>query len=147
MTDLFLGIIAVAVLVMAIIQVAAIVFAARAARSVSDVMSRLERDVKPIVANLQTMSTDAARATASATAQIERAQQTVESVLNHVDAVGQRVEQTLQTIHEGILAPAREGFAFFQAIRSIFSGPSRPPRGGTRHRPPTPEDEDALFIG
>ena len=50
----FLGIIAVAVLVMAIIQVAAIVFAARAARSVGEAVSRFEQDVRPIVANLQT---------------------------------------------------------------------------------------------
>jgi len=55
-TDLFLGIIAAAVLVMAVIQVAALVLAARAARRVGEAMARLEEDVRPIVANLTTVS-------------------------------------------------------------------------------------------
>ena len=146
MSEVYLGIIAVAVAVMAIIQVAAIVFAARAARSVGDAVSRFREDVRPIVANLQTLSADAARATASATAQVERAQQTVEAVLNRVDAVGARVEQTVQMLQNGILAPAREGYAIMQAIRAVFS-PSRPSRPAPRTRPVTAEDEDALFIG
>jgi hypothetical protein len=144
--DVFLGIIAVAVAVMAISQVAAIVFAARAARSVGDAVSRFERDVRPIVANLQTLSADAARATASATAQVERTQKTVEAVLSRVDAISARVEQTLQTVQQGILAPAREGFAFVQAIRSIFSS-ARSSRPAPHHRTVASEEEDALFIG
>lgn len=147
MTDLFLGIIAGAVLVMAIIQVAAIVFAARAARSVGEAVSRLERDVRPLVANLQTMSADAARATAAATAQIERAQKTVDGLLNRVDAAAERVERTLQAIQDGIMVPAREGFAFLQAIRSIFSTGPKASRGTSRSRHSTTDDEDALFIG
>ena len=64
MSDVFLGVIAAAVAVMAIIQVAAIVVAMRAARRVGDAVSRLETDVRPIVANLKSMSADAARAAA-----------------------------------------------------------------------------------
>jgi outer membrane murein-binding lipoprotein Lpp len=143
--DLFLGLIALAVLVMAGVQVAAIVFAARTARNVGEAVSRLERDVRPIVTNLQTMSADAARATAAASAQVERMQKTLDAVLDRVDTASVRVEQTLQTIQEGIL-PAREGFGLLQMIRSLFSSLS-----GTRRAPrprPTPaDDEDALFIG
>ena len=73
--DVFLGTIAAAVLVMAVIQVAAIVLAARAARRVGDAMARLEQDVRPIVANLQAVSSDAARAAGLAVAQVERADQ------------------------------------------------------------------------
>ena len=146
MSEVFLGIIAVAVVVMAIIQVAAIVFAARAARSVGDAVSRLEQDVRPIVANLQTLSADAARVTASASAQVERTQKTVEALLNRVDSISARVEQTLQTLQHSILAPARDGFAFVQAIRSIFSS-ARSARSAPRHRPTPTEEEDALFIG
>jgi hypothetical protein len=144
--DVFLGFIAIAVAVMAIIQVAAFVFAARAARSVGEAVARFQEDVRPIVANLQTLSADAARATASATAQVERAQRTVDTVLDRVDAISARVEQTLQTIQNGIFAPAREGYAFMQAIRAIFSS-SRPSRPAPRPRPVAAEDEDALFIG
>jgi BMFP domain-containing protein YqiC len=145
-SEVFLGIIAIAVAVMAIIQVAAIVFAARAARSVGEAVSQFQEDVRPIVANLQTLSTDAARAAASAAAQVERAQKTVEAVLNRVDLVGARVEQTVQMLHNGILAPAREGYAVMQAIRAIFS-PSRSSRQAPRSRPVSAEEEDALFIG
>jgi len=144
-SDLFLGIIAVAVAVMAIVQVAAIVFAARAARSVGDAVSRIERDVQPIVANLKTMSADVARATSSATAQVERLQQTLDVVLGRVDTASARVEQTLQTIQDGILAPARDGFGILQMIKSFFAA-SRA-YGRSRHRPTPAEDEDALFIG
>lgn len=146
MNDLFLGIIAVAVTVMAIVQVAAIVFATRAARSVGEAVSRLEREVHPIVANLQTMSADAARATTAATAQVERLQKTLDVVLDRVDAASSRVEQTLQTIQDGILAPAREGFGILQMVKSFFA-PGRPPRSGPRPRPAPADDEDALFIG
>jgi hypothetical protein len=145
-SEVYLGIIAVAVAVMAIIQVAAIVFAARAARSVGDAVSRFQAEVRPIVANLQTLSADAARATAAATVQVERAQKTVETVLNRVDAIAARVEQTLQTVQNGIFAPAREGYAFMQAIRAIFSSP-RTPRPAPRPRPIPADEEDALFIG
>jgi hypothetical protein len=144
-SDLFLGIIAVAVAVMAIVQVAAIVFAARAARSVGDAVSRIERDVQPIVANLKTMSADVARATSSATAQVERLQQTLDVVLGRVDTASARVEQTLQTIQDGILAPAREGFGILQMIKSFFAAGRS--YGRPRHRPAPAEDEDALFIG
>jgi hypothetical protein len=144
--DLFLGIIAGAVTVMAIVQVAAIVFAARAARSVGEAVSRLERDVQPIVANLQTMSADAARATTAVTAQVERLQKTMDVVLDRVDTASARVEQTLQTIQDGILAPAREGLGILQMIKSFFAA-GRPSRSGPGHRPAPADDEDALFIG
>ncbi len=146
MNDLFLGLIAAAVVVMAIIQVTAVVFAARTARQVGEAVARFESEVRPIVANLQTISSDAARATASASAQVERMQQTLDGVLTRVDTASLRVEQTLQTIQEGILGPAREGFSLLQMIRAIFSS-NRPPRSGRPTRPAAADDEDALFIG
>ena len=146
MNDLFLGIIAVAVVVMAIVQVAAIVFAARAARSVGEAVSRLERAVQPIVANLQTMSADVARATTAAVVQVERLQKTLDVVLDRMDTASARVDQTLQAIQSGILVPAREGFSILQMIKSFFA-PRRPPVRRPRQRPAAVDDEDALFIG
>jgi len=144
--DVFLGLIAVAVLVMAIVQVMAIVFAARAARSVGEAVSRLEQEVRPIVTSLQAVTADAARATASASAQVERLQKTLDVVLDRVDTASGRVEQTLQTLQESILAPAREGFSLLQMIRSFFAS-SGASRRGPRPRPAPADDEDALFIG
>jgi len=144
--DLYLGLIAAAVVVMAVVQVVVVIATARAARNIGQAVSRLEQDVRPIVANLQTMSTDAARVSASVSTQVERMQKTVDAVLDRVDTASLRVEQTLQTIQDGILAPARQGFGILQAIRAFFSA-SRAPRRGPRSRPTPTEDEDALFIG
>lgn len=138
MSDVFLGIIAVAVLVMAIIQVAAIVFAARAARRVTDAVSRLEQGVQPIVTSLQQVSADAARMTASAATQVERAGQLLEEIAGRVDG-------TMTSLQETIIGPAREGLAFLQSLRSILSV-FRP--AGAARKPGAPsDDEDALFIG
>jgi len=63
MSDVFLGVIAVAVLVMAAIQVAAIVVALRLARRIDRFADRVEKDIRPIVASLQGLTADAARAT------------------------------------------------------------------------------------
>jgi hypothetical protein len=138
-TDLFLGLIALAVLVMAIIQVAAIVFAARAARHVGDAVSRLEERVQPIIASLQMVAADAARASAAASAQVEKAGRLVDDLV-------ERVDQTIVTAQDTILRPAREGLAFLAALRKIFGGPSRGRRSTTPRQPPV-DDENALFIG
>jgi hypothetical protein len=134
--DLFLGIIAVAVLVMAIIQVAAIVFAARTVRRVNDAVGRLEHDVRPIVLNLQAMSADAARATASAAAQVERTEQLLGDV-------SRRVDDTVAALQTSILAPARDGMAILHGLRAAVAAF----RSGTPHRRQHAEEEDALFIG
>jgi len=63
--DVFLGIIAVAVLIMAIIQVAAVVVAARVARRLDRFADSLEQDIRPVVASLQALTADAARATSA----------------------------------------------------------------------------------
>lgn len=138
MTDLFLGVIAVAVLVMAIIQVAAIVFATKAARRVGDAVSRLEQDVQPIVRNLQAMSADAARATASAAAQVQRAEEMLGDL-------SRRVDETIATLHSSIAGPARDGLAILHGIKAAIAAF----RAGEspRRRPAHADEEDALFIG
>lgn len=140
MTEVFLGIIAAAVLTMAIIQVAIIVWAARAARRVEGVVSRLEDEVRPIVANLQALTADAARATALAAAQVDRA----DEVLN---GLRERIDETVHALQASLLRPARDMMAMVQALRDVFfGGAGRPPGGDPRRRTPA-EDEDALFIG
>lgn len=63
MSDVFLGLIAAAVLVMAVIQVSAVVIIARLARRLDRFTNRLEEDIRPVVASLQALTEDAARAT------------------------------------------------------------------------------------
>jgi hypothetical protein len=138
-SDLFLGIIAVAVVTMAVVQVGAIVFALRAARRVDEAVSRFERTVEPIVVNLQTMTAEAARATGIATAQMERA-------TGMMTDLTRRVDDTAAAVQASIVGPAREGYAIFQGILAALAT-LRPGAASTAKRPAAADEEDALFIG
>jgi hypothetical protein len=137
--DLFLGVIALAVAVMAAIQVGAIIVAARLARRVDRLATQLEQDIKPVFHNLQALTTEAARAAALAAIQVERADK-VFSELSH------RVDQTLLTLQSRVVAPAREGFAVLAGVRAALAA-LRDLRDTGRRRPAAVEEEDALFIG
>jgi precorrin-6B methylase 2 len=134
----FLGIIAVAVLVMAIIQVAAIVFAMSAARRIGQVADRLEQDLRPVVSNLQAITSEAARATSLAAAQMERADRVFADF-------SRRAEQVMAAV-PALLGPAGRGLAFLNGIKAAVAAIQelrRSPRRGAAH----PDEEDALFIG
>ena len=139
MSEVFLGLIAIAVVTMAVIQVAAIVFALRAARRVGDAVSRFERTMEPIVANLQTITADATRATSVATAQVERATRMMTDL-------SRRVDETAAAVQASIVGPAREGYAIFQGILAALAV-FRPGPGPAAKRQPAADEEDALFIG
>jgi outer membrane murein-binding lipoprotein Lpp len=149
LSGVFLAIIALSLLAMAAGQVAVVVMAARAVRRLGDTVDRLEKDVRPIVANVQTMSADAARATSIATAQVERAERLL------TDAA-QRVEETMSAVQQTILGPARNGMAILHGIRAAFAA-FQELRSRPRTRPasapspvavPDPGDDDhASFIG
>jgi hypothetical protein len=135
--DVFLGVIAVATLAIAIAQVGVIIAAGLMARRVSRMVDQLERDVKPLFGHLNAIGSDASRAVALATAQVERADKLF------ADVTG-RIEQTLNTLQTSIGAPAREGRAMMgafraaiQALRELRSGRARQGRG---------DEEDPLFI-
>jgi len=137
-TNVWLGIIAVAVLVMAVIQVAAIVFAMSAARRIGRVADRLEQNLNPVVSNLQTITSEAARMTTLAAAQVERADRMFAD-LSH------RAEQMMAAVPT-LLGPAGKGFAFLNGIKAALAAIHelrRSSRRGAAH----PDEEDALFIG
>lgn len=141
MSDLFLGIIALAVVVMAAIQVAAVVFATRAARHVGKAVNRFEQDVKPIVANLKVVSSEAARASSSAASQVQRAEQLMTDL-------ARRVDDTAAAVQSSIVGPAREGYAVIQGIIAALGAlRGSGGRDASRKRPAAAEEEDALFIG
>jgi hypothetical protein len=137
-TNVFLGIIAVAVLVMAVIQVAAIVFAMSAARRIGQVADRIENDLRPVVSNLQTITSEAARATTLAAAQMERADRLFADI-------SRRAEQVMTAI-PGLLGPAGKGFAFLNGIKAALAA-IQELRRSSGHRAAQPDEEDALFIG
>ena len=136
--DVFLGVIAVATLAIAIAQIAVIVAAGRAAKRLSEIAEEFQREVKPLVANLNAVGRDAARAAQLATAQVERADRLFADVVL-------RFEQTLNTVQETVSGPAREGRALLSAFRAAFQAIRELRRDG-RGRQGRADEEDALFI-
>jgi predicted PurR-regulated permease PerM len=137
-TNFLLGIIAVAVLVMAVIQVAAIVFAMSAARRIGQVADRLERNLNPVVSNLQTITADAARVSTLAAAQMERADRMFTDLTR-------RAEEVMGAA-AALLGPAGKGGTFLHSIKAVLAAIHelrRSSRRGSAH----PDEEDALFIG
>ena len=151
MTDVFLGVIAISVLAMAIGQVAAVVLATRAVRQRrrdawaargDDSPDRGQRPAD--ICQRHQISEDAARATAIATAQVERAERLM-------DDVTRRVDETMTAVQDTILGPARTGWAVFQGLRDAFGaffdrGP-RPSRPRAHGPSPAAAEDDASFIG
>jgi hypothetical protein len=137
-TEIFLAVIAVATLTMAVVQVGIIVVAGMLARRISKMADQVERDMRPLFAHLNAIGRDAARATALASAQVERADKLFGDL-----AV--RVEQTFSTVQGSLGAPAREGRAIVSAFRAALQVllQLRQPARGRQGRS---EDEEALFI-
>jgi hypothetical protein len=69
---IFLGVIALAVSIMAAIQVGIVVYGQRLARRVDALATQVDRDIKPLLAHLTTIGEEAARASSLAAAQVER---------------------------------------------------------------------------
>lgn len=140
--ELFLGVIAFAVLLMAVIQVAAIVAGLRLARRVDQLATQLEQDIKPLLANLTAVTTEAARAAALAAKQVERFDQ----VFVELTA---RVDQTLAAAQSFVIGPARQGMAIFAGVSALIDS-FRGLREASRRRQasrPVVDEEESLFIG
>ena len=139
MNDVFLGIIAVAVAVMAVTQVGAIIVAARLAKRMDRIASQIEHDIKPVFQNLNALTAEAARTIAMAATQVERADRMFEDL-------SQRIDRTLNALQNRVLGPAREGAALLAGLRAAL-GAFRDLRETSHKRSAAVEEEDALFIG
>lgn len=143
MTDwsaIFLGIIALAVSVMAAIQVGIIVYGARLARRVDALAAQVDREIKPLLTHLNAIGEEAARATALAAAQVERVDRLFADVT-------QRVEETATAVQSAIVAPAREGLALLSGVRAAFEALKGIRRAGTPAHATATDEDDPLFIG
>lgn len=137
-TDLFLGIIAAATLVMALIQIGAIIALVRVGRQAQQALGLVQQEIRPLVAKANAIAEDAARTAAIATAQAEKV-----DVL--VTDLSRRVEDTAAVVQQAIVLPAREGLAVVSAIKAalgVFQG-----FRDVRYHPSRQEEDDPLFIG
>ena len=140
--EIFLGIIAFAVMVMAFVQVGAIYAGIRLARRVDQLATQLDQDIKPLLANLTALSNEAARAAALAAKQAER--------LDHVfGELVERVDETLAAAQEFINGPARQGMAIMAGAKAVFDAFRGLRESSRRRAAPRAaiDEEESLFIG
>ena len=135
--EVLLGLIAVATLVMAAVQVGLVIVAVRLARQVRDLRASLDGDIRPVIANLSAASNNVVRVTELAVTQIQRVDRLFGDLAHRVDDATRLVQSTL-------VAPLREGRALLAAVGAAL-GAMRDMRP-TREEP-LPADDDPLFIG
>jgi phage-related protein len=134
-----LGIIAVATLVTAVLQVVLLVAAAQLVRRIGkfvDVIEGvIEQDVRPIIASVSNIARDASRVASLAVAQVERADEMLSGAVH-------RIEELLATVQALISKTLRDGNALMMGIRAVMAA-IRAFQGRRRRRG---EDDEALFI-
>lgn len=138
-SNLFLGVIAVATLIMAMIQLGAIIAVMRMAREAKQMMTSVQQDVRPLIARAHALAEEASRTVALATVQAQKIDRLVTDL-------SRRVDETASVLQAAIITPAREGMAIIAAVKAALGAlrgfRERRPRNG-RHA----DEEDPLFIG
>jgi uncharacterized protein YoxC len=135
-TDVWLGVIAVAVLVMAIAQVAVLLQLSKVAKQAADATADLRKELMPLIAKAHKLADDAGKVSALALTQMERLDRIV-------DVTAKRVDDTLATVQGAVLGPVRQGAAVLAGLKAalaVFRSRQDRRRYGR-------DDEDALFIG
>ena len=155
MTDwnlVFLGVIAAATLVMAIIQIGLIVVAAGTAKRAQQAVEKAQaalataqqtitsvhEEIRPLLAKANAIAEEASKTASLATAQAQK----VDRVVTTLAA---RIDETSSLVQQAIVTPAREGIAIIAAVKATLGAL----RAGAdwRRRTSRSEEEDPLFIG
>ena len=139
LSEVFLGIIALATLGMAVIQIGAIVAVARFARDAQKALASVQEDVKPLVAQVSALADEATKTATIATAQAEKIDQLVTDLTR-------RIDETSTVVQQAVITPAREGLAIMAAIRAALAA-LRGFRDMRANHARHAEEEDPLFIG
>jgi hypothetical protein len=142
--ELLLAVIAVAVAVMAVVQVGAIVAGMRVARRVEQLAGEIETGVKPLIANLTAVSAEASKAAHLAVAQAERFDQLVSDL-------SVRLDRTLSAAQHFVSGPARDGMAIVAGVRAAVAAVQgmrdQARRRAGRSAAAAEDEEESLFIG
>jgi hypothetical protein len=119
-SPVFLGVIAVATALMALVQIGAIVVLARVAGQVQSIAATIQSDIRPLIARANAIAEEASKTATLATAQAQKIDRLMTDLTR-------RVDETSTVIQQAVL----KGLG----IRDM-----RGRHGGV-------DDEDALFIG
>ena len=136
MNEVWLGIIAVAVLTMAIIQIVVGLQLMRVAKDAASTMQEFRTEIRPLIQKAHKVADDAGRVSALALTQVERVDQLMATT-------AMRVDDTLQIVQESLIAPVKQGAAVMAGLKAaiaVFRARQDKGRYGR-------DDEDALFIG
>lgn len=133
----WLAVIAVSVLLMAIMQIAAVLFLARYAKRVMGLTEELQREIKPLMARVNGIAEEAHRATVLAGRQVERVDELVTDL-------NRRVAETGAALQATITGPLRSGTAVVAGLKAVLAAFAASKRERRHDRD---EEEDALFVG
>lgn len=133
-----LGAMALALIVMTVMQVYAVVHLVRLGGQIRRLVQRVDQEVAPLVANLVAASEHASRVAALIEDQVVRFDRLTADV-------AARYQEALGVLHAAAAAPAREGAAILIGIKAALNA-LRGVRTG-RRREASVEEEEALFIG
>jgi len=150
--SVFLGVIAAATLIMALIQIGMIVVAAGMAKkaqqaadkaqetlaTAQQTITSVREDIRPLIARAHAIAEEASKTATLATAQAQKVDRLVTDLST-------RIEETSALVQQAIVTPAREGLAIIAAVRATLGAL----RAGAdwRRRATRSEEEDSLFIG
>ncbi len=137
--ELFLGIIAAATLMTAIVQVGVLVAMGLLVRRVFQLVDHIDKELKPIFESVQSIARDASRAASLATAQVERIDRALGDLMQRLD----KTLSAVQNFVSGSGTSSGGAIAWVTAFKSVFNliRDLRASRSGH-----SAEDEDALFI-
>jgi hypothetical protein len=151
-SQIFLGTIAAATLIMALIQVGAVVVAAKVARQTQDALARatalmtsaqqtltsVREEIRPMIAKATAVVDEASKTAALATAQAQKVDRLVSDL-------AKRVDETSVVVQRAVVMPAREGLAIVAGFKAALAVLRR--GGDWGRRSSRSEEEDPLFIG
>ena len=113
-STVFLGVIALATLVMATVQLGIIVYGAKLARRVDRLVDVVETEIKPTLGRVNAMSEDMSRATALAAVQAQRFDKLGERITGYIDQLSNLTEDT-------VVEPMRRGAALLRGVRVVIA--------------------------
>lgn len=134
----FLGLIAAATLVMALIQVGAVIALLRIARQSQETITEVRQQIRPLIAKVSEVVDDASRTASLAAAQAQKVDRLVTDLTI-------RADETAAIVQRAIVTPAREGLALVAGLKAGLAALRRfqdRPRHGR-----SADEEDPLFIG
>ena len=142
MTDwavVFLGVMAVCLVVMTTIQIGLIIVGVRVAKQTTAAIDDLRRELRPLSEKVNRIAEDAARATSLAALQVERLDQMMASTAS-------RLDDTLGVVQGLMSGPVKGGATAIAVFRAAFSMFREWKARGHRTRT-VRDDDEALFVG